>query len=200
MADSSNTTDFYAPLPKAIKTRSGAPTDVPVDPATRKFTQGFIRRTIDAAGSETKAQTTFMDRVDGRAVLLTNPYKDKATLPNRSGEAGIAKRAGRKRITAKEKRQTKIYDIPEESRRYELFLPLHRLWTKYIITLLGDKDISTEGADLKHQQILLGRIIKADLHGAKMSVERSKCPNFVGLSGIVAQETKNTFKLITEDD
>ncbi|KAJ2501025.1 RNase P/RNase MRP complex subunit [Coemansia sp. RSA 1972] len=133
-------------------------------------------------------------------LLLTNPFKDKTSKLGKIGDAGIGKKGGRKKITAKEKRQLKIYDIPEEARRYELFLPLHRLWTKYINSLFGDRDIASQLADAKQQQQALGRLIKADLHGAKLAVERSKCPNFVGISGIVAQETKNAFKLITPDD
>ena len=33
-----------------------------------------------------------------------------------------------------------------------------------------------------------------------MTVARSKCPSLVGFTGIVVQETKNTFNIITKDD
>lgn len=33
-----------------------------------------------------------------------------------------------------------------------------------------------------------------------IKVCRSKCPSYVGTSGIVLQETKNVFKIITEED
>ncbi len=55
--------------------------------------------------------------------------------------------------------------------------------------------------------------MKADFHGAKIKgtpflllflikfvVERSKCPNLVGISGILIQETENTMKVVTEDN
>ena len=32
------------------------------------------------------------------------------------------------------------------------------------------------------------------------TVSRSKCPSYVGTSGILLQETKNAFKIITKDD
>ncbi|KAJ2358365.1 enolase-phosphatase E1 [Coemansia sp. RSA 2618] len=143
------------------------------------------------------------DEAGLQAVLSVRPGNvpvNKTSKLDKIGESGIVKKSGRKKITAKEKRQLKIYDIPEEARRFELFLPLHRLWSKYISSLLGDNDITGLIADSKQQQQLFGRLIKADLHGAKLAVERSKCPNFVGISGIVAQETKNAFKIITEDD
>ena len=32
------------------------------------------------------------------------------------------------------------------------------------------------------------------------TVARSKCPSYIGLTGIVVQETQGTFKLVTRDD
>ncbi|KAI8323759.1 RNase P subunit p29-like protein [Martensiomyces pterosporus] len=146
-------------------------------------------------------------------LLLTNPFKEAPTSGRvRSGQ-GAGKRAGRKTITAKEKRALKIYDIPKEARRYELFLPLHVMWSQYIERLLGgSKSIKqhigasagggAKGAavDSKQQQAVLGRLVKADMHGAKLAVRRARCPNYVGIEGIVAQETKNVFKIITKED
>ncbi|KAJ1732367.1 RNase P/RNase MRP complex subunit [Coemansia biformis] len=191
--------DFYAPLAKTAKARSGAPMNVPVDAATQRFTPGFVGRTIDPETSSTRVQAAYKDRVEGRMLLLTNPFKENPGNQRRIGEPATARITGRKKITAKEKRQLKIYEIPEEARKHELFLPLHRLWSKYIESLLG-QNVEAQMADAKQWQQVLGRLIKADLHGAQMSVVRAKCPNFVGIEGIVAQETKNTFKLITRDD
>ncbi|KAJ2764233.1 RNase P/RNase MRP complex subunit [Coemansia nantahalensis] len=199
MGDPPAAVEFYAPLAKAAKARSGAPMDVPVSAATQRFAEGFVERSVDAAAGASRVQTVYKDRVEGRMLLLTNPFKDNPSGRRRVGEPAAARVAGRKKITAKERRQLKIYDIPEEARRYELFQPLHRLWSKYVESLLG-QDVGALLADPKQRQQLLGKLIKADLHGARMSVVRSKCPNFVGCGGIVAQETKNTFKLITEDD
>ena len=43
-------------------------------------------------------------------------------------------------------------------------------------------------------------VVKADLHGCLITVQKSKCPSYIGTQGIVLQETQNTFKLICEDD
>ncbi|KAJ1941487.1 hypothetical protein GGF37_003532 [Kickxella alabastrina] len=187
-----------------------APTDVPVDPTTKKFIQGFIERTIDTGISDIRAQAAFKDRVEGRILLLTNPYKDKSkgtmgTTGGRIGEAQIIRNTRRKTITAKEKRALNIYEIPKEARRYDLFLPLNLMWNTYVDTLLAGKQQKTAAqmllsGDYKNQQQMLGRLIKADMHGARVSVVRAKCPNFIGISGIVAQETKNVFKIITQED
>lgn len=44
------------------------------------------------------------------------------------------------------------------------------------------------------------QVIKADFHGCYLSVAKSRCPSNIAISGIVLQETKNTFKLITQDN
>ncbi|KAJ1800821.1 RNase P/RNase MRP complex subunit [Coemansia sp. RSA 2399] len=193
---------FYTPLNEQTKARSGAPMDVPVNPTTRQFTEGFIDRTVDTNVSDVRAQAAFKGRVEGRMVLLTNPYKDKQSKPNRriGSDCKPTKKPNRKTITSKEKRALKIYDIPKEAQKYELFLPLNRMWTQYISSLIGDKPLEPVMRDRKQSQTILSRLIKADMHGALISVDRAKCPNYVGIRGIVAQETKNVFKIISSDD
>ncbi|KAJ1735969.1 RNase P/RNase MRP complex subunit [Coemansia sp. Benny D160-2] len=195
-------TGFYTPLNEQTKTRSGAPMDVPVNPTTREFTEGFINRTVDTEASDVRAQAAYKDRVEGRMVLLTNPFKDKQSKTNRrvGSDGKLAKRSNRKTVTSKEKRALKVYDIPKDAQRYELFLPLHRLWSQYISSLIGDRPIASAVKDRKQSQNVLSRLIKADMHGAMISVDRAKCPNYVGIKGIVAQETKNVFRIIAEDD
>lgn len=41
------------------------------------------------------------------------------------------------------------------------------------------------------------RLMNADLHGAILRVTKSKCPSFVGATGILLQETRNSFVLVT---
>lgn len=43
-------------------------------------------------------------------------------------------------------------------------------------------------------------LVKADFHGAVVRVVRSKCPGHVGTEGIVAMDTKNTFKVVGRDN
>ena len=44
------------------------------------------------------------------------------------------------------------------------------------------------------------KMMKADLHGAIITVQRSKCASYVGTSGIVLKESRNMFKLITTEN
>jgi ribonuclease P protein subunit POP4 len=104
----------------------------------------------------------------------------------------------RKTLTSKEKRQLKIFDIEPSCQKYELYLDLNSLWVGYMRKLTNIKNLKLKSPgsyDNLHQQLL-----KADYHGCVMSVCQSKCPSYVGTTGIVVQETRNTFKLITKDD
>lgn len=47
---------------------------------------------------------------------------------------------------------------------------------------------------------MLSQLIKADFHGAIIRVYRAKCPGNVGITGIVAKDTENTFNIITIDN
>ncbi|KAG7203835.1 hypothetical protein KM043_013846 [Ampulex compressa] len=44
------------------------------------------------------------------------------------------------------------------------------------------------------------QLMKADFHGAKILVVKSKCPSLVGLGGIVIQDTKNAFRICCTDN
>ena len=44
------------------------------------------------------------------------------------------------------------------------------------------------------------KISKADLHGSVMTVNKSKCPSVIGISGIMIKETKFLFNIITKDN
>uniref|UniRef100_A0A8C6ZTZ0 Ribonuclease P protein subunit p29 n=2 Tax=Nothoprocta perdicaria TaxID=30464 RepID=A0A8C6ZTZ0_NOTPE len=48
--------------------------------------------------------------------------------------------------------------------------------------------------------MIQGKLLKADLHGAIVTVTKSKCPSYVGITGIILQEMKHVFKIITKED
>uniref|UniRef100_I3J662 Ribonuclease P protein subunit p29 n=2 Tax=Oreochromis niloticus TaxID=8128 RepID=I3J662_ORENI len=97
-------------------------------------------------------------------------------------------------LNARQKRELKVFQINPEHQRYELFLPLHELWRQYIIDLCGGLKATS------NPQVVQQKLLKADFHGAILTVVRSKCPSYVGTSGILVQEFKHVFKIITRDD
>lgn len=52
----------------------------------------------------------------------------------------------------------------------------------------------TRGHDVAKQ------LMNADLHAALLHVTQSRCSSLVGISGIVLQETRNTFVVVTRDN
>ena len=113
------------------------------------------------------------------------------------GEAKKQRRIKVKPLSAKEKRISGIYDIPEETKKYEIFVPLHKMWLGYMSEILGLKEgepafVTANSAGSK--------LASADYHGAKILVVRSRCVGMVGLTGIVVRDTKFTFQIITEQN
>lgn len=63
-----------------------------------------------------------------------------------------------RKLTAREKRRLKLYDIPKEAMQYNIFEPLAKLWQGYMSKL------ASQGLANFEQ-----KLIKADFHGAQMS-------------------------------
>lgn len=97
-----------------------------------------------------------------------------------------------KRLNAQQRKKLKLVDIKQEEQRFELYLPLHSLWKDYMSDLVNLEKLSA-----KNMPEFETKLLKADFHGALLTVTKSKCPSLIGLTGLVLLETKNTFKLIT---
>lgn len=79
--------------------------------------------------------------------------------------------------------------------KYETYLPLMAMWTKYMEELLNFPSMTDASLANAAQKLM-----KADLHGCFLTVKRSKCSSFIGVQGIVLQETRNMFVLVTPDN
>jgi ribonuclease P protein subunit POP4 len=118
-----------------------------------------------------------------KLVALDNPVKKtKPTHPKKH-----TKGPG---LSAKRRKELGATLVAPDKCKYALYLPLHSLWTQYITHLLNGAGGTGIGE----------RLIKADYHGAILTVVRSTCPSYIGLRGIVLQETENVFRLITLED
>ncbi|XP_033625501.1 ribonuclease P protein subunit p29-like [Asterias rubens] len=108
------------------------------------------------------------------------------------------KRSKRKRskkaLSTKQKKQLNMNDIPPEQQKYEMYEPLHQLWLDYIRDSL---QLNRETVKPEHRHT---KLLRCDLHGSIITVTKSKCPSYIGQSGIVVQETRNSFKMITKAD
>jgi len=89
-------------------------------------------------------------------------YIDRSnTFVKEQDKKELAKKLKNKKdgkLTAKEKRRLKVYDIPKEAHQYKLFEPLSQLWQGYMSKLLSQGSVNFEQ-----------KLIKADFHGATMT-------------------------------
>ncbi|XP_062405729.1 ribonuclease P protein subunit p29 [Sardina pilchardus] len=142
------------------------------------FTSSFLKRSLPSR----------KDRLDEqllrKAVVLEYSKPKKAKV----------KRKKAKGLNARERRELKVFQIKPEHQKYSLFLPLHELWKQYI------RDLCNGLKPESNPQTIQQKFLKADLHGAVLTVVRSKCPSYVGSRGILVQEMKHVFKIITEED
>ncbi|KAM9069954.1 ribonuclease P protein subunit p29 [Sarcophilus harrisii] len=143
------------------------------------FLKAFLKRSMPRV---TEAQ--LHDHLDRKAVVLEHhPLKKPKERKRKS-----------KGFSAKQRRELRLFEIRPEQQRYSLFLPLHNLWKQYIRDLCNGLKPDTQ------PQMIQAKLLKADLHGAIITVTKSKCPSYVGITGILLQEMKHIFKIITKDD
>lgn len=144
--------------------------------SARSFVKSFLGRVVQ----ENKEDLDSKLRCD--PVILDKLNKHKSN-----------KKPKRKEMSLKEKRSRGIYKISSKNQRYEMYLPLHELWTGYMQEMLN----LTSESNLK---VVYPKLLRADYHGCILKVSRSKCPSYIGTCGILLQETKNSFKIITKQD
>lgn len=93
------------------------------------------------------------------------------------------------KLTSKERK--KLFDIKGSKQfQFETFVQMNQLWNGYIETIISD--IKSPADELK--------LVRADYHGALFVVSAARNPALIGLKGIVVQETKNTFRILTSDN
>lgn len=172
--------------------------------------------TLLAPGSESEAHAHYEARVAGRRVLLENA--DRA--PPQSNDPGLVhrnarvRRESRKRGARAKKRESAGLSrqdkknlgllLPGKTLSYADALPLNALWTEYVRGLLGLDGLGAAELDKTVDNMswvsgMQSSLLKADWTGAKMTVVQSTNPALVHTSGVVAQETHETFILINEN-
>ncbi|KAM4597009.1 ribonuclease P protein subunit p29 [Fundulus diaphanus] len=166
-------------IPQDLVRRLGA--EAHTNSKATKFTEAYLKKCIQ--------QPTRLDVkniLTHKAVILgySRPKKDKTKRNSKKAKG----------LSARQKRMMKVFQIKPEHQRYELFLPLHKLWGQYITDLCGGLKSTS------NPQFVQQKLLKADFHGAIITVVRSKCPSYVGTTGILIQEFKHVFKIITKED
>lgn len=112
-----------------------------------------------------------------------------------------------KTLTRSQFAELGMYNLATKSIKYADLLPLHDLWSQYFEKQLQPFIIKHENGRLSVPEVYNNKydafsktLVKSDFHGAKVTVIASCNPSLVGQTGIVAMETKNTFKIVSEDN
>ena len=109
----------------------------------------------------------------------------------RAEQKAARRRRNHKIMSNSERKRRKLFHLEKEALQFHLFEPLHELWLQYFAAIApASKPLSQ----------CYPHILKADFHGCIMSVIRCRCPTYVGVSGIVLQETEKVFRIITRDN
>lgn len=152
------------------------------------------------AHEPTTSSQIFREKVQNRPLLLRPSSPDpRDNVRSQRQKARLEKqRASRKSkkprpLTAKQKRLLGVYDIPKDQRRYDIYLPIWKLWCAYMRDILAmDKSRYVNAP-------AVGPLLaSADYHGAMVDVVRCRCVGRVGIKGIVVKDTKFTMEIITQ--
>lgn len=181
----------YATLPKEIRSESETLGLQPLAQTPEEVVDEYVSLHVSQQEKKDKKERIRL-QLSRKALILDNVEVKRA---GKAREKKLKKRVGNA-LGSKEKRKMKLYEIPEEAREYRLYIPLHELWLKYMDELLQLSD----NMDCLQVGFMQSKMLKADLHGSEVTVIRSKCPSYVGQSGIILMESQNTFKIICKDN
>uniref|UniRef100_A0A8C4RUZ0 Ribonuclease P protein subunit p29 n=1 Tax=Erpetoichthys calabaricus TaxID=27687 RepID=A0A8C4RUZ0_ERPCA len=144
----------------------------------KAFIDSFLKRSLHNLQEEEIQRHT-----DYKAVVLEHKYNGKKTQKKKKSKG----------LSAKQKREMKLFHLKPEQQR-SVFLPLNELWKQYI------RDLCNGLSPESNPQMIQSKLLKADFHGAIVTVTKSKCPSYVGTTGIILQETKHVFRIVTQHD
>lgn len=141
---------------------------------------------LDPTSSKTMAMSC-LNNVIGNPEIIRKKICKRRFMFGKNIEHKTTKPGSNKPTTPK--KQVKKDDLREFKKLpydYSKLKSLNDNWNKYIIDLILAEN-KTEDA--------LQRILKADFHGAHMTILDSKCNTLIGKAGIVIKETRNSFIL-----
>lgn len=99
------------------------------------------------------------------------------------------------------RKQSKLLQIckldKNEKLEYEKYEQINKLWTSYAESSLLTCLTSNNSL---HEESVLNCLKQLDYHGCLLTVTRSSTKHLIGISGIVLQDRKNIFYLLTKEN
>lgn len=135
-----------------------------------------------------------------KTALLGTKVKTQAQKKKKKAKAKS------KQLSRSQLNELGLYTLPTKGLKYVDVVPLHDLWLEYIfnhlrmfLTTVNDQHVVPNVYDSNYDAFSKA-LVKSDFHGAKITVIASCNASVVGQTGIVAMETKNTFKIVGQDN
>ena len=157
-----------------------------------------------------KAIQIYADKVAHKPLFLdssSHDVSDKRSARRRlrlRKKSYALKHTRPKPLSAKEKRELKLYELRPEECKYEIYKGLNTLWKRYMLEVLGYLD--------REGKVVKGRvgsaasasgagalIASADFHGMEIEVVRCVDVGRVGLKGIVVRETRSIITVVCDE-
>ncbi|OAX39437.1 hypothetical protein K503DRAFT_813155 [Rhizopogon vinicolor AM-OR11-026] len=171
------------------------------------FTPTYVQLSLTQSGDP---QSIYTSRVKNRHIVLENPGRTSRAQKSSAKKVrrGLEKKnrqttaLGRRSIGAKG-----LWELESGTEKFDLFLPLHQLWMRYMSELLELSPTASVPTTetMPSASSMHAKLVKADFHGSILtgfvnskSVSKNSC--LVSLFGIVIHETENAFKVITRTD
>lgn len=184
---------LYEPLPSALGGRNTRPIAAAIgnllpypegsNPPPEQEVNNSIRHKVLLLNSDVKRGTSSSATAGSGKSAIANVTDGGNALKNVTGI--VSKRSGSKCGRPNGKKLV----IPQDERKYSIYVPLHNLWKQYASQLRYDDP-----------EAFADRVIRMDLHGALITVVRSKDPSLIGKTGIIIAETANTVLIITKEN
>ncbi|KAH9249080.1 hypothetical protein BASA81_013199 [Batrachochytrium salamandrivorans] len=194
---------WHTALPEAL---TGVPTETS-STSTSNFAETWVSQMVDSQ-DPTQAYTSKVHgkfiQMDSLDAELVAGYAERQRIQKLSRRTRYHTRHATK-FSRRQQKALGMMDIPKENLRFDLFVPLHTLWTGYINEVVGDSntgDGSVGGIDAAQTgtpSTLHLSQSQAETVMAKLCV-KTKCPSNVGISGIVIKDTENMFHMITRQN
>ncbi|KXN69525.1 RNase P subunit p29-like protein [Conidiobolus coronatus NRRL 28638] len=160
--------------------------DLKTPPVNQNFVNKYIGEVVK---DQAVGDSIVSEKIQNKTLFLSQPPQHKKL----SEISDIKLKRSQKRknpITNRLKREFKCFQLDPKSLSYDALLSLNYLWIQYIRELKGNQN----------SQLFAEHLLKADLHGSILTVTKSKNHTLVNQSGIVLQEFKNIFKILTSNN
>ncbi|KAK4307402.1 hypothetical protein Pmani_020831 [Petrolisthes manimaculis] len=218
------TSEIYNELPDIVKERSGdiiglpppppgdgntdadPPGDGNTDSDPKHQLRNFLEKLVPSSDRDEvtdQVRKGFLLR-DKRARVRPHKSLGKPKPLQVTRQHQQAPNRGRKRLTGRERRALGLNTIDHDNKSFATFVPINAMWRRYAQTLLGLAHFRrggwTAGDRDTRTDTVQNRVRKMDYFGCLLRVSGSRCSEYVGITGIVLKETKNTMVIVCPDD